>query len=134
MKRRNLTKTEKLNEDREERFKEDLSSREKKTEPVGKSYKYVGRRFIDLSCVCQQLADGCKVCKTEISPVHYEDETVTGLAGISHITDLRHNFTARSDTCFFVQQDYFNLNYWNALKESEKHVLYNNYWREYTVS
>ena len=34
-----------------------------------------GRRFIDLSYVFQQLADGCKVCKKEITGPH-EDETV----------------------------------------------------------
>ena len=63
-----------------------------KTEPVGKTIKYVGRRFIDLSYVCQQLADCCKVCKKEISLTH-EEETVIGLASILHITYLHHNFT-----------------------------------------
>ena len=74
----NLDKTEKLNEAREKRLKEDLSPRGN-TEPVGKTYEYVGRKFIDLSHVCQQLADGCKVCKKEISLAHYKDETVIGL-------------------------------------------------------
>ena len=60
---------------------------------MGKTYKYVGKRFIDLSYVCQQLEDGCKVCKTGISLAHYEDETVIGLASILHITYLHHNFT-----------------------------------------
>ena len=55
---------------------------------MGKTYKYVGRGFIDLSYVCQQLADGCKVCKTEISLAHYKDETVMGLASILYITYL----------------------------------------------
>ena len=85
MKWKTLTKTEKLNEAREKRLKEDLSPRGK-TEPVGKTYKYVGllgRRFIDLNYVCQQLEDGCKV-KKEISLAYYEDETVIGL--IKHIT------------------------------------------------
>ena len=71
---------------------EDLSPRQEK-QPVGETYKYVGRRFIDLSYVCQQLADGCKVCEKEISLAHYEDDTVTGLASILHITFLNHSFT-----------------------------------------
>ena len=41
---------------------------------MSKTYKYVGKRFIDLSYVCQQLEDGCKVCKTGISLAHYEDD------------------------------------------------------------
>ena len=87
----------------------------RKTEPVGKMYKCVGRRFIDLSYVCQQLADGCKVCKTEISLTHYENETViAGIVSILHITYFHHNFTVCYDTCCFVQTDYFNLKYWNA--------------------
>ena len=52
---------------------------------MGKTYKYVGRRFIDLNHVCQKLADGCKVCKKEISLAHYEDETVIDLASILHV-------------------------------------------------
>ena len=60
----------------------------RKTEPVSKTYKYVGR-FIDLSYVCQKLADGCKVCKKEISLAHYEDETVIGLASILHFHSER---------------------------------------------
>ena len=55
-------------------IKERFEPQRGKTEPVGKTFKYVERRFIDLSYVCQQLADGCKVCKTEISLAHYEDE------------------------------------------------------------
>ena len=50
---------------------------------MGKTY---GRRFIDPSYVCQQLADGCTVYETEVSLAHYEDETVKGLASILHIT------------------------------------------------
>ena len=49
-----------------------------------KTYKHVGKRFIDLCYVCQQLADGCTVCKTEISLACYEDETVICLAIILH--------------------------------------------------
>ena len=64
-----------------------------KTKPVRKTYKYLGRRFIDLSYVCQQLADGCKMCKKEIALAHYEDEAVVGLASILHITYIHHNFT-----------------------------------------
>ena len=64
-----------------------------KTELVGKTYKYVGRRFIDLIYVCQQLAAGCKVCKKEISLAHYEDETVIGHISMLHITYLHHSFT-----------------------------------------
>ena len=65
---------------------------------MGKTYKYVERKFIDVSYVCQQLEDGCKVCKTEISLALHEDETVIGLAGILHITYLHHNFTVLHDT------------------------------------
>ena len=36
-------------------------------------------------------ADGCKVCKKEISLAHYEDEIVIGLASILHITYLHHS-------------------------------------------
>ena len=64
-----------------------------KNRTCGKMYKYVGRRFIDLSYVCQQQTDSCKVCKTEISLAHYEDENVIGLASILHITYLPHNFS-----------------------------------------
>ena len=53
----------------------------------------MGRRFIDLSYVCQQLAGGCKVSKTEISLAHDEDETVIGPACILHIAYLHHKFT-----------------------------------------
>ena len=45
----------------------------------------MGTRFIDLSYDCQQVANGCKVRKKEISLVHYEDETVIGLASILYI-------------------------------------------------
>ena len=93
MKWKTLTKTKKLNEAREKRLKEDLSHREEKTGPVGKAYKYVEKRFIDLSYVCHQLADGRKVCKKEISLAHYEDETVIGLISMLHITYLHHSFT-----------------------------------------
>ena len=93
MKRKTLTKTEKLNEDREERLKDDLSPREEKQSLWQKMYKYVGKRFIDVSYVCQQLEDGCKVCKTEKPLTRYEDETVICLARILHITYLHHNFT-----------------------------------------
>ena len=93
MKRKTFTKTEKLYEARGETIKRRFEPQRGKTEPVGKSYKYVGRRFIYLSYVCQQLADDCKVYKTEISLTHYEDETVIGLASILHITYLHHNFT-----------------------------------------
>ena len=92
MKRKTSTKTERLNEAREKRLKEDLSPREE-NRTCGKTYKYVERRFINLSYACQQLADGCEVCKTAISLVHYEDDTVIGLASILHITYLHHNFT-----------------------------------------
>ena len=93
MKRKTLTKTEKLNEGREKLVNDGLSPREEKQNLWEKTYEYVGRGLIDLSCVCQQLADGCKVCKTEISLAHYEDETVIGLASILHITYLHHSFT-----------------------------------------
>ena len=66
--------------------------RKNRTGPVGKTYKYVGR-FIDPSCVCQQLEDGCKVHKKSLA--HYEDETVIGLASILHATCLHHNLTIR---------------------------------------
>ena len=92
MKRKTSTKTEKLNETREKRLKEHLRPREEKQNQWEKTYKYVERRFIDLSYVCQQLADGCKVCKTEISLTHYEDDTVTGLANMLDMTYLHHNF------------------------------------------
>ena len=75
----------------------------RKTEPVGKSYKYVGKEIIDLGYVCQQLADGCKLCKTEVSLAHYEDETVIGLDSILHRTYIHHNFTVWYDTSCFVQ-------------------------------
>ena len=65
--------------------------RKNRTGPVGKTYKYVGR-FIDQSCVCQQLEDGCKVRKKK-SLAHYEDETVIGLASILHSTYLHHKIT-----------------------------------------
>ena len=91
--RENLDKTEKLNKAREKTIKGRFEPQIGKTEPVGKTYKYVGRRFIDLSCVCHQLTDGCIVCKKEISLAHYEDESVIGLASILHITYLHHNFT-----------------------------------------
>ena len=61
MKRKPLTKTRKLNEAGKKRLKEDLSPREEK-QNLWELYKYVAR-FIDLSYVFQQLADGCKVCK-----------------------------------------------------------------------
>ena len=50
MNRKTLTKTEILNEAREKRLKEDLSPK-RKNRSCGKTYKYVGRRFIDLSYV-----------------------------------------------------------------------------------
>ena len=103
---------------------------------MGKTYKYVGRRFIDLSYVCQQLADGRKVCKKERSLVHYEDETMIGLNSILHVTYLRHNFTIpymlfRSERLLLPQllEPMRKL-----LKESDRHVLYNQYWRKYAVS
>ena len=61
MKRKPLTKTRKLNEAEKKRLKEDLSPRQEK-QNLWETYKYVAR-FIDLSYVFQQLADGCKVCK-----------------------------------------------------------------------
>ena len=82
MKSKTLTKTKKLNEAREKRLKEDFSPKEEKQNLWEKPYKYVGRRFIDLRYVCLQLAAGCKMCKTEISLTHHEDETVIGLASI----------------------------------------------------
>ena len=80
MKRKALTKT--------------APERKNRTGPVGKTYKYVGR-FIDPSCVCQQLEDGCKVCKKKKSLADYEDETVIGLASILYATYLHHNLTIR---------------------------------------
>ena len=64
MKRRTLRQTEKVNKAREKRLNEDLNPKEE-NRTCGKTYKYVGR-FIDLSYDCQLLADGCKVCRTEI--------------------------------------------------------------------
>ena len=49
MKRKTLTKTEKLDENREKQLKEDLSPREEKQNLWGKRNKYMGRKFIDLS-------------------------------------------------------------------------------------
>ena len=69
MKRKTL-RTEKLDEAREKRLKEDLSPREENFWG-----KLINTWEKDLSYVCHQLADGCKECKTEISLAHYEDET-----------------------------------------------------------
>ena len=86
MKRKTSKKTEKLDEDKQTRLKEDLSPREKRQNLWENRMNTWKRRFIDLSYVCQQLADGCKLCKTEISLAHYEDETMIGLDSILHIT------------------------------------------------
>ena len=104
----------KCDEATEKRLKEDLSPRKEKLKPVGKTYKHVGKWFIDLRYVCQQLANDCKVHKKEISLAHYEDETVIGLASTLYVTYLHHNFILGYNTCCFVQKDYFNLNYRNA--------------------
>ena len=76
---------------------------------MGKTYKYVGRRFIDLSYVRQQLADGCKVCKKETSLAHYEDETVIGLISILHITYLHHNLLYHMIYVVSFPRGHFNL-------------------------
>ena len=90
MKRKTLT-TEKLNEAREKRLKEDMSPREEKQSLWEKRINTWEEDL--LIYVCQQLADGCKVYKKEISLAHYEDETVMDLDSILHITYLHHNFT-----------------------------------------